>query len=152
MPVTLKAGDILKERYQVRRIIGQGGMGSVYLADDLRLDGRLCAVKEVFHDLTLPEDMLQQAREQFMREATVLARLDHPNLPKVSDYFCIEERDYIVMDFVPGKDLSTLMTEARLKEEFLDLKNKAEYLFESTEEGSCTLEDLPEDMIREELI
>lgn len=120
MPVALKAGETLKERYRIRRIIGQGGMGSVYLADDLRLEGRLGAVKEVFHDMTMPDDLLQQARGQFMREATVLARLDHPNLPKVSDYFCIEERDYLVMDFVPGKDLSTLMTEARLKDSFLD--------------------------------
>ncbi|MBN1666877.1 MAG: serine/threonine protein kinase [Anaerolineales bacterium] len=120
MVVTLKAGEVLKERYCIRRIIGQGGMGSVYLADDQRLAGRLCAIKEVFHDITMPENLLQQARDQFMREATVLARLDHPNLPKVSDYFCIDECDYIVMDFVPGKDLSALMTEARLNENFLD--------------------------------
>ncbi|MFN2150450.1 MAG: serine/threonine-protein kinase [Anaerolineales bacterium] len=120
MPKPLQAGEVLKERYEIRRIIGQGGMGSVYLADDLRLQGRQTAVKEVFHDQTMPEDLLIQAREQFMREATVLARLDHPNLPKVSDFFSIDERDYLVMDFVPGKDLSTLMTEARLKKTFLD--------------------------------
>jgi len=119
MPKPLQAGDILKERYEIRRIIGQGGMGSVYLADDLRLKGRQTAVKEVFHDQTTPVDLLEQAREQFMREATVLARLDHPNLPKVSDFFSIGERDYLVMDFVPGKDLRTLMTEARLKKSFL---------------------------------
>ena len=119
MPKPLQSGDILKERYEIRRIIGQGGMGSVYLADDLRLVGRQTAVKEVYHDQTLPDDLLEQAREQFMREATVLARLDHPNLPKVSDFFSIDERDYLVMDFVPGKDLHTLMTEARLKKSFL---------------------------------
>ncbi len=120
MPIAHRAGDILKERYKIRRIIGQGGMGSVYLADDIRLEGRSCAVKEVFHDPQLSEDIRQQTREQFQREATVLARLDHPNLPKVSDYFSIDERDYLVMDFVPGRDLSVLMTEARLKDEFLD--------------------------------
>jgi serine/threonine-protein kinase len=127
MPITLKAGEVLKERYKIRRIIGQGGMGSVYLADDLRLQGRLCAVKEVFHDLTLPDDLLQQARDQFMREATVLARLDHPNLPKVSDYFCIDERDYLVMDFVPGKDLMALMADARLKNKFLEEREILEW-------------------------
>jgi len=120
MPKPLKAGDVLKERYAIRRIIGQGGMGSVYLADDLRLQGRQTAVKEVFHDTALPHDQLEQAREQFKREATVLARLDHPNLPKVSDFFSIDERDYLVMDFVPGKDLSNLMTAARLKKTFLE--------------------------------
>ncbi len=120
MPTPLKAGEILRERYKIRRIIGQGGMGSIYLADDLRLEGRLCALKEVEHDSSLPEDMLTQAWEQFLREATILARLDHPNLPKVSDFFSEEKRDYLVMDFVPGEDLRTLMTEARHQNSFLE--------------------------------
>jgi len=120
MPKTLRKEEILRDRYKIQRIIGQGGMGSVYLASDLRLEGRLCALKEVIHDITLPEEMLAQTREQFMREATILARLDHPNLPKVSDFFSLEERDFLVMDFVPGKDLSMLMTEARLKKQFLE--------------------------------
>ncbi len=94
-------------------------MGSVYLAEDLRLEGRQCAIKEVYHDQMLSDEMLQQAREQFFREATVLARLDHPNLPKVSDFFSVEERDFLVMDFIPGKDLRTLMIEARRRNEFL---------------------------------
>ena len=119
MPLPLEAGVKLKERYIITRITGQGGMGSVYLADDDRLTGRLCAIKEVFHDPSIEESLRKQSREQFLREATVLARLDHPNLPKVSDFFSIEERDYLVMDFVPGKDLSVLMTEARMKNSFL---------------------------------
>lgn len=119
MPAPLKSGEVLKSRYQIRRIIGQGGMGSIYLADDLRLEGRQCALKEVEHDRTLPPEMLRQARDQFLREATVLARLDHPNLPKVSDYFSANNREYLVMDFVPGKDLRTLMVEARQSKTFL---------------------------------
>ena len=113
MPTPLNSGDVLRERYKIRRIIGHGGMGSIYLADDMVLEGRQCALKEVEHDRTLPSEMIGQARDQFLREATVLARLDHPNLPKVSDFFSISERDYLVMDFVPGKDLRTLMTDAR---------------------------------------
>ncbi len=119
MPVPLKAGEILRGRYRVQRIIGQGGMGSIYLADDLRLEGRQCALKEVENDRSLPPELLKEAREQFLREATVLARLDHPNLPKVSDFFSIGNRDYLVMDFVPGKDLRTLMLEARQAGAFL---------------------------------
>jgi serine/threonine protein kinase len=119
MPVPMKAGTVLRERYQVKKIIGQGGMGCIYLAEDLRLEGRLCAVKEVEYDRALPEEMLQQARDQFQREATVLARLDHPNLPKVSDFYSISDHDYLVMDFVPGKDLRELMMEARQDESFL---------------------------------
>lgn len=119
MPASLKPGEILNQRYKIRGIIGQGGAGSVYLAEDTRLEGRLCALKEVTHDLSMPAEMLNQARDQFQREAVVLARLDHPNLPKVSDYFSLEASDYLVMDFVPGKDLRTIMIEARQKKEFL---------------------------------
>jgi eukaryotic-like serine/threonine-protein kinase len=119
MPVPLKSGEILRGRYRMNRIIGQGGMGCIYLADDTRLEGRQCAVKEVEHDRTMPAELVKQARDQFQREATVLARLDHPNLPKVSDYFSIGARDYLVMDFVPGKDLRTLMIEARQAGQFL---------------------------------
>ncbi|MDX1435466.1 MAG: serine/threonine-protein kinase [Anaerolineales bacterium] len=122
MPSSLKKGDLLRERYQIRRIIGRGGMGSIYLADDLRLEGRQCALKEVGYDRSLPADSLSQTRDQFLREATVLARLDHPNLPKVSDFFSEEDRDYLVMDYVPGKDLYTMMAEARQKDTFLDEK------------------------------
>jgi serine/threonine protein kinase len=119
MPTPLKADEILRGRYRIVKIIGQGGMGSIYLADDLRLEGRQCALKEVEHDRSLPADLLKQAREQFLREATVLARLDHPNLPKVSDFFSVGGRDYLVMDFVPGKDLRTLINDARQKGSFL---------------------------------
>ncbi|RPI33955.1 MAG: serine/threonine protein kinase [Chloroflexota bacterium] len=119
MPSPLKPGEVLRSRYKIQRIIGHGGMGSIYLADDLRLEGRQCALKEVEHDRTMPTDMLRQARDQFLREATVLARLDHPNLPKVSDFFSIGGRDYLVMDFVPGKDLRSLMIEARQRGVYL---------------------------------
>lgn len=119
MPAPLKAGDTLRGRYRIRRIIGQGGMGSIYLTDDLRLEGRQCALKEVEHDKTLSGALIKEAREQFLREATVLARLDHPNMPKVSDFFSIGQRDYLVMDFVPGKDLRTLMIESKEKGTFI---------------------------------
>src|SRR5574341_763686 len=94
-------------------------MGSIYLADDTRLKGRECALKEVEYDRALPENIREEAREQFLREATVLARLDHPNLPKVSDFFSNGPRDYLVMDYVPGNDLRTLLLEARRKKTFL---------------------------------
>lgn len=119
----LNTGDVLRERYLIKQFISRGGMGSIYLADDLRLEGRLCAVKEVRLDLSLSEETLTQTREQFLREATVLARLDHPNLPKVSDFFSEEHSDYLVMDYIPGEDLRTLMVEARQRNQFLPEKD-----------------------------
>ena len=119
MSLPAQPGETLRGRYRIREQIGQGGMGNIYLADDLRLEGRFCALKEVEYGRTLPENILKESRDQFFREATVLARLDHPNLPKVSDFFSIEKRDFLVMDFVPGKDLRTLMLEARKRKKFL---------------------------------
>ena len=119
MPQSLKKGEVLRGRYRILERIGHGGMGNIYLADDMRLEGRHCALKEVEHDRSLPISLLAEAREQFLREATILARLDHPNLPKVSDFFSINQRDYLVMDYVPGKDLRDLIQEARQKNEFL---------------------------------
>lgn len=119
MPQPLKDGDVLRDRYKIRERIGQGGTGSIYLADDNRLEGRVCALKEVEYDRVLPPRVLEQAREQFFREASVLARLDHPNLPKVSDFFTHNQRDYLVMDYIPGRDLRERMLEARRIKAFL---------------------------------
>jgi serine/threonine-protein kinase len=117
----LPDGEVLRNRYRITRQIGQGGMGNIYLADDLVLQGRLCAIKEVLRDPSLSPDLQQQARNQFYREASVLARLDHPNLPKVSDFFSMddESRDYLVMDYVPGRDLKEIMDEARQNGRYL---------------------------------
>jgi len=119
MKQEIASGSILHDRYKVDRVIGQGGYGSILLAEDLRLSGRFCAVKQVSYDPSYPPAMLEDAREQFMREATVLARLDHPNLPKVSDFFSIEDNDFLVMDYVPGDDLRALIAKAESNKEFL---------------------------------
>ena len=123
MSLPAQPGETLRGRYKIREQIGQGGMGNIYLAEDLRLEGRLCALKEVEYERTLPENILKESRDQFFREATVLARLDHPNLPKVSDFFSIEQRDFLVMDYVPGKDLRTLMLDARKQKIFISEEN-----------------------------
>ena len=119
MPEPLPPGLVLRERYAIHQLLARGGMGSIYVAEDQRLPGRMCAVKEVEHDPGLTEALGAEARDQFFREASVLARLDHPNLPKVSDYFSDDLRDYLVMDFVPGQDLKRLMDQASARGERL---------------------------------
>lgn len=105
----LPAGTILRQRYKITNMVGQGGMGSIYRAEDLRLPGRLCAIKEVQPETGAAPEVQAQAQEQFLQEASILARLDHPNLPKVSDFFQEEGRAFLVMDFVPGRDLRELI-------------------------------------------
>ncbi len=94
----LKLGDILNERYRIENVLGQGGMGAVYHAQDINL-GVPIAVKE---NLFITEEYARQ----FRREANILASLRHPHLPRVTDHFVIEgEGQYLVMDFVEGEDL-----------------------------------------------
>jgi eukaryotic-like serine/threonine-protein kinase len=116
----LESGTILRDRYEIVQLVGQGGMGAVYRANDKRLEGRVCAVKEILPELLngLSSDGsdLDQTVEQFYQEASTLARLDHPNLPKVSDYFSESGREYLVMDFVAGRDLQEVLAEAKRQE------------------------------------
>ncbi|HFD38693.1 MAG TPA: serine/threonine protein kinase [Anaerolineae bacterium] len=97
MPGILSSGVVLQNRYQIINRLGQGGMGAVYLAHDLRL-GKRVAIKETL-------DVSPQAQQQFGREARFLARLQHPRLPRVTDSFAQTGRYYLVMDYVPGHDL-----------------------------------------------
>jgi len=120
LSLNLQPGDILRSRYKITGFIGAGGMGTVYLADDNRLEGRQCAIKEILLLSNLSDAVIQNVRKQFRQEASTLARLDHPGLPKVSDFFSIDERDYLVMDFVPGKNLLEITSEARREACFLD--------------------------------
>jgi len=115
----LSPGTVLWSRYRIVQLVGRGGMGAIYQAEDLRLEGRLCAIKEIIPEPETNKERAEQLQSQFYREATVLACLDHPNLPKVSDYFAEGGRDYLVMDFVPGPDLRELIEEARARGEFL---------------------------------
>jgi serine/threonine protein kinase len=93
-----KLGSILRDRYRLEKILGQGGMSSVYQATDENI-GVPVAVKE---NLVLTEDYSRQ----FQREASILATLRHPNLPRVSDYFFLQgQGQYLVMDFIEGEDL-----------------------------------------------
>ncbi len=94
----LGANTVLSGRYCVLRVLGCGGMGAVYLANDLRIPGRQVAVKENL-------SALAQAQEQFQAEVGMMATLRHSNLPVVSDQFASGGRQYMVMDFIPGDTL-----------------------------------------------
>jgi len=101
---TLLAPDtILQSRYRVVRHLGKGGMGAVYEAIDLRL-GHTVALKQT---LTNDEDQWKQ----FEREARLLAWLNHPALPRVSDYFTEGHRAFFVMQFVEGNDLAEIISQ-----------------------------------------
>src|SRR5512136_664295 len=100
MPLII--GQVLNNRYRIVKLLGQGGFGAVYRAWDVNLN-RPCAVKENL-------EISPEAQRQFTREATVLANLSHPNLPRVTDHFSLPgQGQYLVMDFVDGEDLASML-------------------------------------------
>jgi Serine/threonine protein kinase len=102
--MTLDIGSLLYNRYRILEIIAKGGMGALYRATDESL-GIQVALKE---NLISSEE----ASRQFRREATLLAGLRHPNLPRVTDHFEIEGHgQYLVMDYIEGNDLRQLIAD-----------------------------------------
>ena len=101
----LTPDTILQGRYWIVRQLGQGGMGAVYEAVDQRLDTTVALKETLFSD--------ERLRKQFEREARLLARLHHPALPRVSDHFSEGDGQFLVMQFIPGDDLSEMMTRKR---------------------------------------
>ncbi|MDJ1370385.1 Stk1 family PASTA domain-containing Ser/Thr kinase [Gulosibacter molinativorax] len=97
-------GRLIDGRYQVRSLIARGGMATVYVATDLRLERRV-AIK-IMHDHLAADDAF---RERFIREARAAARLAHPNLVNVYDQGEDEGLAYIVMEYVPGITLRDLL-------------------------------------------
>ncbi|HUW96500.1 MAG TPA: protein kinase, partial [Anaerolineae bacterium] len=119
MTTPLPPDTLLQDRYRVVELIGLGGMGAVYLTEDLHLRAKQFALKETQYSLDPNSEMQRQLREQFHREAIALAHLDHPNLPKVFDYFSENGRDYLVMDYVAGPNLKEVLDDARASEQHL---------------------------------
>jgi serine/threonine protein kinase len=101
-----RIGSIFQGRYKLVGFLGRGGMGAVYLCDDLRLPGKRWALKEmVVYDPTMQD----QVEESFKREAAMLSRLRHRNLPMIIDYFIEGRCQYLVMEFISGETLARLI-------------------------------------------
>lgn len=106
----LKAGFTLVERYYIQGVIGIGGMSAVYRARDLHFPNvtKLVAVKEMVNRALDPVVRSTIVRN-FEREANLLASLDHRSIPRIYDYFTINERSYLVIEFINGYDLEALI-------------------------------------------
>lgn len=108
----LKAGDVVRQRYQVLAQIGQGGFGAVYKAEDADLGQRLVAVKEMNQQNLTPQAVVNGV-EAFKREALMLASLRHEHLPRIYEHFSEDERWYLVMDYIEGETLEERLNKAR---------------------------------------
>jgi serine/threonine-protein kinase len=106
----LEDGTLLNERYRILRALGSGGMGTVYMAEHLRLD-TVVAVKEILgRSGDERRDLYDLAACE--REARFLVRLNHPHLPKVTDAFIENDRFYLVMEYIEGTTLEAVVRDA----------------------------------------
>ncbi len=100
-----KEGTILDGRYRIRRVLGQGGFGVTYEAEDLRL-GRRVAVKELFRQERADGPEYPALKEKFAREARILREFDRePGVVRVLDFFEEGGAAYLVMEYLEGKTL-----------------------------------------------
>lgn len=108
----LRAGELYADRYRIVMQIGKGGMGRVYLAEDVRLGGKAVALK-----LTRP---LPDERRSFLPEAQMLSQLDHPHLPAIVDYYppANEGVACLVMDYIAGDTLAERLERNGLRLQF----------------------------------
>ncbi|MEP6517746.1 protein kinase domain-containing protein [Microcoleus vaginatus] len=120
---TCGARLLLRARYRVIEPLGQGGFGATFLAKDISLPGQpSCVVKQLRPSSSSPR-VLEMARELFKREAKTLGQLgDHPQVPRLLDYFETEQQFYLVQEYVKG---STLKQEVKHSGRFneSDVKN-----------------------------
>jgi eukaryotic-like serine/threonine-protein kinase len=109
----LRPNSSLANRYIIQGVIGVGGMGAVYKARDMHFPNvvKLVAVKEMVNqarDALVRETIVRN----FEREANLLATLSHAAIPRIYDYFSHDQKSYLILEFVNGKDLEDLLTES----------------------------------------
>jgi eukaryotic-like serine/threonine-protein kinase len=125
----LPIGYMLRGRYRVLRVIGGGGMGAVYKAEDTKQESQQVAIKEMRTDMETAHssnnsgqteeerarerEERRQLLEAFRREAQILSDLNHINLPRVTDFFTEGGRPYLVMDLIPGESLEKRLDRLR---------------------------------------
>jgi|GEM_PF-1175470 len=108
---------ILQKRYQLRKILGKGGFGAAYLAEDIKLK-RVCVIKQMLSPKNISPRKLEQNRANFEREASLLADLNtpgHNNIPDIYDYFSDDSGSYLVMKYIEGQSLKDILDEQQGK-------------------------------------
>jgi len=103
----MKIGQIVKERYEILEILGEGGMAFVYKARDMQLE-RFVAIKTLKPNYVNQETFV----DRFKREAKTAANLNHPNIVQIFDWG-IEEEPYFVMEYIEGNTLTSIIAKNR---------------------------------------
>ena len=102
MQPAIPSGTVLQNRYHILRILGQGGFGRTYLAEDRGRFDELCAIKEYVSPKT-GAYALEKSKELFEREASILYQIQHPQVPQFRAVFEENDRFFLIQDYVAGQ-------------------------------------------------
>jgi serine/threonine protein kinase len=129
----LSINEILQGRYRIIRKLGHGGMGAVYEAEDTKRFGKSVALKEILIDFAkIPNPRQQElVRRAFEREAKILTQLEDDAFPKVIEYFLETDRQFLVMELIPGFDLSELLQKRQKPFQLEEVLKWAEQLLDA---------------------
>lgn len=116
MQPPLPNGTILQNRYCLLNILGQGGFGRTYLAEDRGRFQEKCALKE-FIPQHPSSQIIQKSKELFQREASILYQIKHPQIPQFRAAFAQNQRLFLVQDYVEGKTYRELLAQGKAKKE-----------------------------------
>lgn len=107
----LPGQTLARQRYTIQQLLSRGGMGTVYLATDHTAFDRTVVIKTMldYFDPTNPQEA-EAARQRFLQEARTLATLRHPAIPQIYSYFQDGPHNYIVMEYIEGRDLEQSLT------------------------------------------
>jgi serine/threonine protein kinase len=116
----LQPGHVLQDRYRILGILGIGDLAAVYQARDLHFPDvtKLVAVKEMINMAT-DQALREQIARNCKREGEILATLSHPAVPRIYDYFSLGDRAYLIMEYIQGKDLESILNST---DEFLPVE------------------------------
>ena len=109
MQPTLIPGTTLQNRYRVLQLLGQGGFGRTYLAEDVGRFNEKCAVKEL--EPQQGDQFSEKALQLFQREATILYNIEHPQIPKFQAIFEENQRLFLVQDYIDGVTYRDLLNQ-----------------------------------------
>ncbi|HEY9672758.1 MAG TPA: serine/threonine-protein kinase [Waterburya sp.] len=104
----IEPGTLINNRYEIQRVLGQGGFGRTYLAYDVERFGEFCVLKEFVPSIRT-EYVIQKSRELFEREARVLYQLNHPQIPKFLAWFTHADGLFLVQEYIDGKTYASLL-------------------------------------------
>ncbi|MBD2210748.1 serine/threonine protein kinase [Nostoc linckia FACHB-104] len=124
-PITV--GTVLQNRYRIIQILGQGGFGRTYLAEDQRRFNELCAIKELI-PTTTGTSVWEKTQELFHREAAILYQIEHPQVPKFRERFEEDQRLFLVEDYVAGKTYRAILSERQAVSQTLTEKEVLQLL------------------------